>query len=35
MNIDTNTSEYLLVVISMIGIITSVALIIVKLGVIV
>jgi hypothetical protein len=33
MNLDTNTSEYLLVVISMIGIITSVALVIVKLGV--
>jgi hypothetical protein len=33
MNLNTNTSEYLLVVISMIGIITSVALVIVKLGV--
>jgi hypothetical protein len=33
MNLDTNTSEYLLVAISMIGIVTSVALVIVKLGV--
>jgi hypothetical protein len=33
MNLDTNTSEYLLVVISMIGITASVALVIVKLGV--
>ena len=33
MNLNTSTSEYLLVVISMIGIGTSVALVIVKLGV--
>lgn len=33
MNLDTSTSEYLLVVISMIGIITSIALVIAKLGV--
>lgn len=33
MNLNTSTSEYLLVVISMIGIVTSVALVIVKLGV--
>lgn len=33
MNLDTSTSEYFLVVISMIGIIVSVALVIVKLGV--
>jgi hypothetical protein len=32
MKLDDNTTEYLLVIISMIGILTSVALVIVKLG---